>query len=106
MENFLIPESIGTLCTAVAGVVLFALSPYLPAPFPPSVTRFVGMCAIGLGLTANGFFTESWQIPAVGGAICLAALVVIHLKQTSGITAEPDAVDPPVTTDETQHLGN
>ena len=82
MEIFLAPASIFAVCTALAGVVLFALSPYLPSPFPPFVARLVGVWAIGASLVPIWVLAESWQPPAMLGSACLAAIVTTHLLQT------------------------
>lgn len=94
MEVLLSPASIFAVCTAVAGVVLFALSPYLKSPLPPSITRLVGVWAVGAALVPIWVLTESWLPPAVLGGVCLLAMVVVHVLQTRKNSVAPDGGTP------------
>ena len=74
-------ECLGAFGTALAGVLLFSLSSSLPAPFPPSVTRFVGIWAVALSLFPIWVITESWPAAALTGGICFAVIILVHVRQ-------------------------
>lgn len=81
--NFLMaPESLFAIATAVAGVLVFSLAPYLPSIFPPAFIRLVGFCAVGASLAPLWALSESWQLPAVVGACSLMIMLIVHLAQT------------------------
>ncbi len=96
MVHFLDSASLSALATAVAGVVLFAFASYLPAPFPPSVTRFVGFFALATALFSFWVASGSWPATAVVGGLGVAALLVVHVVQTRHTAVPPAAESAPV----------
>lgn len=73
---------LSALCTATAGVVLFALAEHLPTPFPSSVTRLVGIWCMLASLFPLWAVTDSWKPPALVGGACLAGILLAHVLQT------------------------
>jgi hypothetical protein len=69
---------------AVAGIILFALAPRAATMAPPALMRVVGLFAVLSGVWPLWACTESWVLPGVLFACSLAAMVVIHLRQTHG----------------------
>ncbi len=82
MGYFFTPFCISAVCTALAGVVLFALSPYLPAPFPSSVTRLVGFTVLLTTILPLWVATGSWAVTASVDGAGVAAMIVVHVLQT------------------------
>ncbi len=100
---------IGALATAVAGVALFALSQHLPAPFPPSVTRFVGFFALLAGLFSFWVASGSWPITVLIGVLGIAVMLVVHVVEMRHAPASPaarDASTPAVTADAAREQGS
>lgn len=91
METLCTPICLFALGTALAGILLFGVAPYLPAPFPAWITRFVGLFAVCSSLPSLWVATESFQIPGIVGGISLFALLAIHLLQ---VKKRPEASYP------------
>ena len=84
MVQLMAPECLLALGTAVAGVLVYSLAPYLPSIFPPSFTRLVGFCAVGASLAPLWAVSEGWQLPGIVGACALAVMLTVHTLQTHG----------------------
>lgn len=82
MVHLLTPGCIGAMATAVAGVVLFALAGYLPTPFPPSISRLIGVWAVLSSSFPLWVASGSWPVTALINGLCLAVIILVHVLQT------------------------
>ncbi|MHB9024800.1 MAG: hypothetical protein ACYC7E_11605 [Armatimonadota bacterium] len=82
METLLTPNGIFAAGTALAGLLLFCLAPYLPSAFPPYIARLVGFFAIFASLAPLWILSGSLLPSAIVGGACLLIMVIVHLLQT------------------------
>lgn len=94
MNTFLMPEGLFAMGTAVAGIVIFGLAPYLPSLFPPAFTRFIGFGACCSALVPLWVLSDGWLLPAGVGACCLLIIGIIHWRQTRRRATVADEREP------------
>jgi hypothetical protein len=95
MVTFLTPQGLFAAGTALAGLLLFCLAPYLPSAFPPFVARLVGFFAIFASLAPLWILSGSLLASAALGGACLLVMIIVHLFQTRrSVSSEPQEIEP------------
>lgn len=78
----MMPESGVALGTAVAGILLFMLAPWLPSLLPPWAIRLLACFVVVTSCIVLWVLSEGWAQPVAVGGGALAVFIVTHLAQT------------------------